>query len=93
MSRPIFVSFDVTDDRCRDELREVLRAHGDWLQRSLWVLPTSPLGLPAELAAAAARICLPGDRVLVQRPCRSCASRIVTPAKLRPAFGESLLVA
>jgi CRISPR/Cas system-associated endoribonuclease Cas2 len=92
MSRPTLVSFDVTDDWRRDQLRLLLREHGDWIQRSLWLLPHTGPTLHAELTKRVAGICRPGDRVLLHHPCPPCLGRIIVPSMLRALDDRSLWV-
>ncbi|MEJ5256367.1 MAG: hypothetical protein WHS89_13560 [Acidimicrobiales bacterium] len=92
MNRPTLVSFDVTDDWRREQLRRLLRTHGDWIQRSLWLLPHASPTLHAELTRLAAHLCRPGDRVLLHHPCPPCLGRIIVPSMLRALDDRSLWV-
>lgn len=76
MQRPTFTSFDVADDARRAEVRSVLRVHGDWVQRSLWLAIPSPQLLVPSLGERLEAVLAPSDRLLIHRPCLTCLSRI-----------------
>lgn len=81
-SHPALVSYDVFDDHRRDRLREVLRFHGDWLQRSLWLLPVTSRHTFTSLTDCIDHLVAPVDRVISHRPCPTCLARILTPRLL-----------
>ena len=76
--RPAFISFDVSNDSRRRQVRRVLRDYGDWLQRSLWLALPISANRTRELALELASIVDDTDRLFVLRPCLTCLAEVRT---------------
>lgn len=80
----MLVAYDITDDRRRGGMANVLRPVGGRLQQSLWAV-TPDEGI-TRFAAGLASLLEPGDRLRVHRPCPSCWAAVAS----RPAIPDPL---
>ncbi len=71
--RPTLISYDMQSDWRRASLRLHLESRGGgWLQRSLWLLPSTAGPDVNDLVDEVLPLMEPNDRLLIHRPCLGC---------------------
>lgn len=82
------IAYDVTDDRRRARLAALLQAHGDRIQKSVFVLTVEEDTLREVASRAAATLDLGEDSVYVFRQCRTCWSAVELVGQAFPPSQE-----
>lgn len=84
--RPAYVMYDVSSDRRRELLRNILKLHGGPVQQSTWLLDLRRGPSLASLSRGLDHLLETGDRMLLLRQCPPCrASRTESPAQMHAA--------